>query len=99
MKNLNNIKLFNRFLKENNIFKIYYYNLENDDNEDFNRKTIENVYEILKHYNIDEYHNEIHNAFLWCETKQGFRFWEKIEQQWLNVLYKLRKIEQKTNEM
>lgn len=81
------LKIFNRFLKENNLLRLFYYNLENDENHDFNHKTIDRLYEKLELSQPNyEYYNEIHQAFFWNGTKQGYNFWVKIEKKWLIIL-------------
>lgn len=67
---------------------IFYYNVTND--SIFNYGNISNVYKLLednnKNYSNDEFNNEIHKSFYWAITKQGYEFWKKIADEWIEIV-------------
>ena len=61
------------FLKENDCYYQYIKNYNNYSNEYYMPLTI------LKYsYNL------INNAFIWRETNEGFDYWEKKHEEWLD---------------
>lgn len=67
------LKYLTSFLKENDCYYQYIKNYNNYNNEYYMPLTI------LKYsYNL------INNAFVWRETKEGFDYWEKIHNEWLD---------------
>ena len=91
-------KIFIRFLKENNCYTNFLFNLRNGN---FNKKShntceinlFDALYKRLKECNEktpNVYVNEIHLAFFWGSTKEGILFWDEIGE-------KLRKFELNEN--
>lgn len=67
------LKYLTSFLKENDCYYQYIKNYNNYSNEYYMPLTI------LKYsYNL------INNAFVWRETNEGFDYWEKIHEEWLD---------------
>ena len=69
------IKKADKFLIENGITYIFKNNI---------KSSKKNKYEkYLKRTHINYF---ISAAFIWSKTKQGMRFWQDIEKQWINEL-------------
>lgn len=67
------LKYLTSFLKENDCYYQYIKNYNNYSNEYYMPLTI------LKYsYNL------INNAFVWGETNEGFDYWEKKHEEWLD---------------
>ena len=67
------LKYLTSFLKENDCYYQYIKNYNNYSNEYYMPLTI------LKYsYNL------INNSFTWRETNEGFDYWEKIHEEWLD---------------
>lgn len=67
------LKYLTSFLKENDCYYQYIKNYNNYSNEYYMPLTI------LKYsYNL------INNAFVWRETNEGFDYWEKKHEEWLD---------------
>lgn len=67
------LKYLTSFLKENDCYYQYIKNYNNYSNEYYMPLTI------LKYsYNL------INNAFVWRETNEGFDYWEKKHEKWLD---------------
>lgn len=67
------LKKFTRFLKENNCYIQY-----------FNNYNIE--FAMLSFINLlgNSYYNLFYCAFYWGESKEGFEYWEKKHEEWLD---------------
>jgi hypothetical protein len=71
--NKREIQYLTSFLKENDCYYQYIKNYNNYSNEYYMPLTI------LKYsYNL------INNAFVWRETNEGFDYWEKKHEEWLD---------------
>jgi len=67
------LKYLTSFLKENDCYYQYIKNYNNYSNEYYMPLTI------LKYsYNL------INNAFVWRETNEGFDYWKKKHEEWLD---------------
>ncbi len=73
------LQLFYRFLKINNIYHLFFYNMQNIYCESFYQYKIENIKTYKAYYLI-------HNAFRWTNTKEGFEFWLKFNIKWGDII-------------
>ena len=80
--NLNRKKIFIRFLKENNCYKQYCKNYNN---------TLDELYESNEYNGELNISNEIFDAFSWVSTKEGFSFWDDVDDKWTIFLIKIKK--------
>lgn len=76
-----NMRLFFAFLKRNNAYTKFIYNLKN---EGYYPKHIRRYFEIQM--KKDKYPIAISNAFCWRETKEGDRYWRNLSKEWKYVL-------------
>ena len=72
-------QLFIKFLKDNNVYEQYMFNVNKRKEKYFTPKNF-----FLNTLYVDF----VSNAFTWKETLQGYGYWDKIENNWL---YNLRK--------
>ena len=72
------LQLFYRFLKQNNIYHIYFKNLKN-------RKIKNGMFNDM---NNTLAYRLISDAFDWNHTKEDYMFWENINYKWINTLIK-----------
>ena len=75
------LQLFYKFLKDNNIFYLYFKNIRI---REYKHWMIENVNNVNNMVAL----NLFTRAFEWESTKEGFGFWEKINCQWETILYR-----------
>lgn len=79
-KEITLLHLFYRFLKLNNVFNSFKYNVTLKSKESYR-------------YKINYIKNElsdslISNAFTWANTKEGHEFWENIDDKWCDIISK-----------
>ena len=68
------------FLKKNNVYEQFIYNLKQSFKYSYNYETLEAFIEI---YNPTNY---IYCAFKWHETKEGWEYWNIINTKWISYL-------------
>ena len=73
------LQLFYRYLKINNIYNLFFYNI------------LHREYELSWQYNIEDIttckaYNLINNAFVWEETKERHDFWSKFNARWREII-------------
>ena len=73
------LQLFYRYLKINNIYNLFFYNISH------------RVYESSWQYNIEDIttfkaYDLINNAFTWRDTKEGHNFWSKFNTRWREII-------------
>ena len=71
------IKIFYRFLKEGDVFSLYFKNLYRQRGCSLNEKLYDIVGECPE--------GLINYAFNWSTTPQGHEFWETIHSQWVDI--------------
>lgn len=69
------------FLKKNDIYDAYLYNLKKD------KITYPNNFIELYKYTNEAYY--VAKGFIWYNTKEGYEYWEIINNKWLNVKNKI----------
>ena len=74
-------QLFIRFLKENNAYHLFLYNI-------CNRKENSKLYNLYDFKSINNVLalNFLANPFIWHNTKQGYDFWYNINAKWRDIL-------------
>ena len=87
--NNNRKKIFIRFLKENNCYNEFMYNLTK--HEKFGMYQFNNINDLLYRLKTmdDLFINEISLAFCWDETTQGFLYWNKITDKWNKIVWNI----------
>ena len=73
-------KLFIRFLKENNCYKQYVRNYDNNFNLDSG--FIYNCLNELYDDRLPNEDNEFTDAFSWGNTYEGFEYWDDMDDKW-----------------
>lgn len=71
-------QLFIIFLKQNNIYHLFVYNMKN-------RVNIRWCYDI-KTMSIYSPYCFVDDAFKWVNTNEGYNFWHNINTKWRNIL-------------
>ena len=80
--NLNSKQQFIRFLKDNNVFEKYIYNLEH-------REEIHPWYPKVsakKYFDTIDEKNLLYCAFAWSYTRQEMYFWLNLNEKWLDYI-------------
>ena len=74
-------QLFIRFLKQNNAYHLFLYNI-------CNRKENSKLYNLYDFKSINNVLvlNFLVNPFIWNKTKQGHMFWAKLYDKWNNAI-------------
>ena len=80
-KRYNNFKLFKQFLIDKGCYHLYMFNIINC----YKDKT-SSIFDVISSKNVYSY---INSAFTWCETKEGYEYWRKIDSQWWEFMSKL----------
>ena len=78
------LQLFYRFLKINNIYNLFFYNIQNRKYESSWQYNIEDIKTYKAYYLIS-------NAFSWGETKERYDFWYDINAKWREIILFLSK--------
>jgi len=76
-------KKFVKFLKDNGVYNEFIYNCNNKANNAFIRKEWKSLKTFCTDLNDYAY---IRYAFIWIETKEGYDFWNKIDDDWNKLL-------------
>lgn len=86
------LKLFISFLKNNNIYNQFLYNLNND--KTFRNKKLNKPVNYIVHQIKTEPAFLFLNAFDWSNTKQlNEKQWDNLHEKWLKFYYSFSKIE------
>ena len=80
----NKRKIFIRFLKENNVYKNFINNVEGK--YGFYKR----FDELLFFATQGIYLNEVKGGFRWDKTKEGWKFWDNINNKWRDYYYKIK---------
>ena len=91
MKSHYKLKLFIRFLKENNIYHKFFTNIYSNNG----RKSITYQYKSVREYIDEELKDRgclINKSFLWAETEEGYVFWRGIYDKWEEIRFLINKI-------
>ena len=83
MKNKKYLKLFKKFLDENDALDKYIKNFLKNNNNNYNGKNVDNIAKVLNDLNVRYY---ISDDFFWGETEEGDGFWVKIYLKWDDYL-------------
>ena len=78
-------KKFFRFLKEESAYGKWVYNLNKKLNDESTSKDYLSTFVLNEE---DKCENAIDIAFVWSTTRQGYDFWEDINNRWLALLGK-----------
>lgn len=70
-------KLFIKFLKDNKAYETFMFNLNSKKGFFFTPK---------KFFNNTFYEDFVSNAFAWAETKEGYDYWDELEDKWFDNL-------------
>lgn len=68
-------EVFIKFLKDNNCYHEFCFNIRQEYNIG-----IETVFNYFSHYNW------IRFAFSWGRSEQGYEYWDKINDKWIDLL-------------
>ena len=74
------LQLFYRFLKINNIYNLFFYNIQNRKYESSWQYNIEDIKTYKAYYLIN-------HAFSWGDTKEGYGFWYYINAKWTKIIF------------
>lgn len=81
-KEIEKLKKFVYFLKKNNIYEQYVYNLNKTQKSDgHNRMTIPLL---IRYYSMGDF---IYEAFYFDASPEGSYFWHCVSSDWLNFMY------------
>ena len=80
-------KRFFRFLKEEDAYGKWVYNLNKKLNDESVSKDYLSTFVLNEE---DKCENAIDFAFVWSKTSQGYDFWEDINNRWLALLGKIK---------
>ena len=78
------LQLFYRYLKINNIYNLFFYNIQNRKYESSWQYNIEDIKTYKAYYLIN-------HAFSWGDTKEGYGFWYYINAKWREIILFLSK--------
>ena len=73
------LQLFYRFLKINNIYNLFLYNIQNREHKLSWQYNIENITACKSFFLISE-------AFTWKGTKEGHSFWFNFNKRWEQII-------------
>ena len=82
MKQKDKLKIFIRFLKKHKVYHKFLSNCKS------NNQLIVN--EFIK-YELKYRCQFINNAFIWSETKEGYKFWYNIYKEWEKIKFLINK--------
>ena len=73
------LQLFYRFLKINNIYNLFFYNILHREYKSSWQYNIKNITTCKSFFLINW-------AFAWRETKEGYNFWSKFNDRWEKII-------------
>ena len=80
-------KKFNRFLKDNNIYKAYYRNLYNSRNDGSNSFCVYYDGRMEDFFSICPVHEWLIQCFIWTKQPEGEVFWHDFHEIWAGKFY------------
>lgn len=81
-KEIEKLKKFIYFLKKNNVYEKYLYNLNHT--KKYNGDKRMTIPILIRHFSMVDF---IYEAFFLNSTPEGANFWHRIEKDWLNFMY------------
>ena len=81
-KEIEKLKKFIYFLKKNNVYEKYLYNLNHTKKYDGDKRMTIPI--LIRHFSMGDF---IYESFFLNSTPEGARFWHSIAKDWLNFMY------------